>query len=103
MTIPITAASGGVKAAITSPPPGSTLTSSTVTFVWNAGTGVSEYWLEIGTNFGGTQLYSQSQRINLSGTVSGLSANGNTLYVRLWSKIGAVWQFNDYVYIAATP
>jgi len=35
-------------------------------------------------------------------TVSGLPANGSTLYVRMWSKISGVWQFNDYVYIAAT-
>jgi peptidyl-Asp metalloendopeptidase len=93
---------GGVKAAITSPIPGSTLTSSTVTFVWNTGAGVSEYWLEIGTNFAGDQLYSQSQGTNLSVTVSGLPVNGSTLYVRMWSKISGVWQFNDYVYIAAT-
>ena len=82
--------------------PGSTLTSSTVTFFWNTGTGVSEYWLEIGTNFAGNQLYSQSQGTNLSVTVSGLPVNGSTLYVRMWSKISGVWQFNDYVYIAAT-
>ena len=100
-----TAASGvgSVKAAITNPPPGSTLTSSTVTFFWNTGTGVSEYWLEIGTNLGGNQLCNQSRGTSLSGTVSGLPVNGSTLYVRLWSKISAVWQFNDYVFIAASP
>jgi hypothetical protein len=100
-----TAASGvgSVKAAITNPSPGSTLTSSTVTFFWNTGAGVSEYWLEIGTNLGGYQLYSRSHGTNLSATVSGLPVNGSTLYVRLWSKISAVWQFNDYVFIAASP
>jgi Metallo-peptidase family M12 len=99
-----TAASGGggVKAAITSPVPGSTLTSSTVTFAWNTGSGVAEYWLEIGTSFGGTQIYSQSQGTNLSVTVSGLPANGSTVYVRLWSRISGVWQFNDYTYTAAS-
>jgi peptidyl-Asp metalloendopeptidase len=101
-TYTATSGGGGGKAAITSPVPGSTLTSSTVTFVWNTGTGVSEYWLEIGTTFAGNQLYSQSQGTNLSVTVSGLPANGSTLYVRMWSKISGVWQFNDYVYIAAT-
>ena len=56
-----------------------------------------------GTNLGGNQLYSQSRGTSLSGTVSGLPVNGSTLYVRLWSKISAVWQFNDYVFIAASP
>jgi hypothetical protein len=101
-TYTATTAGTGVSAAITSPVPGSTLTSSTATFVWNTGTGVSEYWLEIGTTFGGNQLYSQSQGTSLSVSVSGLPANGSTLYVRMWSKISGVWQFNDYVYIAAT-
>ena len=56
------------KAQITSPPPGSTLTSSTVTFIWNSGTGVSEYWLSIGATPGGNQIYEQSQGTNLSVT-----------------------------------
>jgi len=94
---------GSLKAAIANPPPGSTLTSSTVTFLWNSSAGVSEYWLEIGTNPGGYQLYSRSHGTDLSGTVSGLPVNGSTLYVRLWSKISAVWQFNDYIFIAARP
>jgi hypothetical protein len=73
-----------------------------VTFIWNTGTGVSEYWLEIGATFGGNQIYSQSQGTNLSVTVSGLPVNGSTLYVRMWSLISSVWLVNDYVYIAAT-
>jgi hypothetical protein len=99
-----TTASGGagVNAAITSPVPGSTFTSSTVTFFWTTGSGVSEYWLEIGTTFAGYDLYTQSQGTNLSVTISGLPVNGSTLYVRMWSLIGSVWQVNDYVYIAAT-
>src|SRR5262245_60888061 len=35
-------ATSGVRAQITRPAPGSTLASSTITFVWNTGTGVSE-------------------------------------------------------------
>src|SRR5262245_17758623 len=38
-------ATSGVKAQITRPAPGSTLASSTVTFVWTTGTGVSEFWV----------------------------------------------------------
>jgi hypothetical protein len=30
-----------------------------------------------------------------------LPTNGSTVYVRLWSLVGGVWQWNDYEYQAA--
>src|SRR4030095_9766243 len=93
----------GLKAQITSPGPESILTSSTVTFIWDTGRGVSEYWLSIGRTLGGTQLYDQSQRTNLSVSVPGLPTDGSTLYVRLWSLIAGVWQWNDYTYRSGAP
>src|SRR5262249_40113638 len=62
------------------------------------GVGVSQYWLDIGTGPGGMGLYSQSAGTNLSASVSGLPTDGSTIYVRLWSLISGVWQFNDYTY-----
>ena len=44
-------------AQLTGPAPGSTLTASTVAFRWTGGTGVSSYWLEVGTSAG--VVYSQ--------------------------------------------
>ena len=86
-------------AQITSPTPGSTFTSPTV-FSWNAGSGVSQYWLYVGTTQGGNQLYDQDWGTNRSATVTGLPTNGRTIHVRLWSKIGANWPFVDYTYKA---
>src|SRR3989442_9565749 len=89
------------KATLTNPPPGSPLGAATVSFVWSAGTGATEYWLEVGTTgVGSTNLYSQSQGLSLSGTVSGLPTDGSTVYVRLWTRLGdQTWQlFNDYTY-----
>src|SRR3989442_15970523 len=84
------------KATLTSPPPGSPLGGATVSFGWSAGTGATEYWLEVGTTgTGSTNLYSQSQGLNLSGTVSGLPTNGSTVYVRLWTRLGGKRQFNE--------
>ncbi len=88
-----------VRAAITSPPNGSTLTSSSVTFYWNRGVGVSGYFLYVGTCLGCNNIYGQSQGTSLSRTVSGIPASG-TVYVRLWSLINGSWQYNDYVYTA---
>ncbi|APH72328.1 hypothetical protein BSQ44_13885 [Aquibium oceanicum] len=86
------------KAVMTSPTPGSTLGSS-ATFVWTAGTGVSQYWLYVGsTGAGSTNIYQASQGTSKSKTVTGLPSTG-TIYVRLWSLFsGTGWQYNDYTY-----
>jgi hypothetical protein len=92
----------GTKAQLTSPANGSTLASSTATFQWTAGSGATQYWLHIGSAPGGADLVSRDLGTTLSTVVSGLPTNGQTLYVRLHTYIGA-WQFNDYTLTAATP
>ncbi|APH72151.1 S8 family serine peptidase [Aquibium oceanicum] len=88
---------GGVKAVMTSPTPGSTLGSS-ATFVWSAGTNVTQYWLYVGsTGAGSTNIYQASQGTSKTRTVTGLPSTG-TIYVRLWSLISGTWQYNDYTY-----
>lgn len=89
-------------AEMTSPTPGSTLESSNATFTWSAGSGVTEYRLNIGTAAGKTDLYNLSQGLNTSVTVTGLPLNGNPIYVRLWSVVGGVAQKRDYTYAAAS-
>ena len=86
--------------AITNPIPGTTLTSSTVTFQWSGGTGVTNYFLYVGRSFGANDIYGQSQGLNLSATVTGLPIDGSTVYVRLWWATSAGWQYRDYTYSA---
>jgi hypothetical protein len=85
---------------VLSPAPGSTLGSSSATFGWSTGTGVTQYWLTVGSSVAGQDLYSQSQGTSLSHTVSGLPTDGRALYVRLYFLINGAWLFNDYMYIA---
>jgi serine protease len=92
----------GTKAQMSSPTSGSTLTSSTITFSWTAGTEVTQYHLYIGTTAGGSDVYSMNQGASLSVTVAGLPTNGSTLYVRLWSLIAGSWGYNDYTYTASS-
>jgi hypothetical protein len=87
--------------AMTSPTPGSTLTSSSATFSWSAGSGVTERYLMVGTGPGAGDLYSGYQGAGLSRTVSGLPTNGGTIYVRLQSWIGSGWRSSDYTYTAS--
>jgi hypothetical protein len=89
------------KAEMQSPPPGSTLASATATFTWSAGVGVTSYWLYVGTTHGGSQIYPGVSTTALSATVNGIPTNGATVYVRLWSRIGGTWVFNDYTYMAS--
>jgi len=92
----LAAAGGGV---LTTPTPGSTLTSGTVTFDWTAGAGASAYWLDVGSTAGGNQYHQSGNLGNvLTTTVSGLPTNGSTIYVTLYSLIGGVWSANAYTY-----
>jgi hypothetical protein len=95
-------AAGLSVAAMISPAAGSALPGSTVTFQWSAGVEVSEYWLYISNAApGGQDTYSGSQGSNTSRTFTSLPTDGSTIYVRLWSKIGAAWKFLDYSYKSA--
>jgi hypothetical protein len=90
------------KAQILSPPPGSTLPGRRATFTWSKGTGVTLYWLQLGTTPGGSQVYNGPQTTATSAKVNGLPRNGGTVYARLWSLIANVWQYNDSTYTAAS-
>ena len=89
-----------VAAAILTPAPGSTLSSSSATFTWDRGTLMEEYFLYVGTSFAANDLYGQSLGTNLSASVTGLPTDGRTLYVRLWSRTGSTWLARDYTYTA---
>lgn len=56
-----TAASAATPAVLTSPAPGSTLAGAAVTFSWTTGSGVSQYYLYVGSSFGAADLYAASQ------------------------------------------
>jgi unsaturated rhamnogalacturonyl hydrolase len=92
------AAAAGV---LTTPTPGSTLTGSTVTFMWSAGSGATAYWLDIGTLPGGNTIYQSGNLGNVtSTTVNGLPTNGTTIYVTLYSLSSGQWVSNAYTYTA---
>ena len=85
-----------VPATMISPAPGSTLTGPSTTFTWTTGSGVSSYYLWIGTTAGGNDLYQAA--ISGTSTTVNLPTNGATIYVRLWSVINGGLQYHDYTY-----
>ena len=90
-------------ATITSPINGSTLTSASTTFTWNAGSGgVTGYYLWIGTSAGTANL----ANIGFSSTTTQatviLPTNGATIYVQLWTQFsGGNLLSNSYAYTEA--
>ncbi|HJR09476.1 MAG TPA: hypothetical protein VJ842_19600, partial [Pyrinomonadaceae bacterium] len=80
---PITIVSGGSRAQMTSPANGATLTSSPVTFSWTSGSGVSNYYLYVGTSPGGNNIFNNF--VSSSSQTVGVPIGGSDLYVRLWS------------------
>jgi uncharacterized repeat protein (TIGR01451 family) len=93
--------SAPVPATMSGPTAGSTLSGASATFQWNAGTGVSQYWLYVSKISAGRNDLFDSGGINqLSQTVNSLPTDGSTLYVTLYSLIGSNWVFNTYTYKA---
>ena len=77
-----------------SPAPGSTLTSVSPTFTWNAASGGTvSYGLNIGTLPGGADLVNVYPMSGTSNTVI-LPTNGAKIYVRLWT----VFKGSTYLY-----
>ena len=79
-------------AQITSPQPGTQLTSSTVTFTWNAVAAADNYWLDVGT------VQSQGDicavpTTDTAFTCGNIPSNASvaTIYVQLWTHINDRW------------
>jgi len=87
--------------AVTTPAPGSTLASSSATFTWTTGVGVTQYLLGIGSSgVGSYDLFNSTPITAAQASVTGLPTNGEKLYARLYSWINGAWQYNDYTYTA---
>lgn len=85
---------------LTTPQPGSQLTSSTVSFSWTAGVGTGFYDFNIGSTPGGRDIFDMVDGSNRSVTVSGLPRDGRVLHMTLWSWTGSTWNHTMYTYHA---
>ncbi len=96
-----TAAGSTAPPVLTSPSPGSHLSSSTVNFQWSPGSGVTGYTLAVGTKWPGSiDIYGSPTLTTTSATVSGLPTDGVTVYVTLRYQIEGVWSALFYTYTA---
>jgi hypothetical protein len=92
----------GAAAVMTSPTSGTTLSGSSVTFTWSAGTGATGYWLDVGTAEYGNTIYQSGTLSNtvFSQTVSGLPTDGSTVYATLYTISNGMKVYNEYTYTA---
>jgi len=91
----------GRPAILTSPTPGSTLTSASAMFTWTVEPGNQGYWLFLGTaGVGSKNLYDSGQQTATSDTFSNLPTNGATIYARVYTKYNGTLFYNDYTYKA---
>ena len=86
-------------AVMLSPQPGSTFTSSSVTFSWSAGSATA-YALLVGNSAGSSGIYNSGMVTALSATVNQMPTDGRTIYVLLYSKVNNSWLSNKYSYQA---
>jgi hypothetical protein len=86
------------RATMISPTPGTVLTGAVVTFTWTPGVGVSEYGLWIGTTPGSSEFWNVSTGSGTSYSATLPTTPGLAIYVRLLSRFGGAWVFNDYAY-----
>src|SRR5438552_17620673 len=86
-------------AVMSNPPPGSTFTSSSVTFTWSAGSATA-YFLVVGSSLHGADIYNSGLVTVLSKTVNNVPTDGRTIYVTLGSQVNGSWSTKDYAYTA---
>jgi len=90
------------SAVMLSPVPGSTFTSSSVTFSWSAGSATA-YWLLIGSSPRSSNIYNSSQTQALSATVNNIPTDGRAIYVTYvnpltFEMVGPGQGYNDVLF-----
>jgi len=86
---------------LSSPAPGSTLTSTSVAFTWTPAIGLGVYRLLLGsTGVGSQDIYASPSLPGTTVTVNGLPNNGEKIYARLEWEINGAWNTADFTFIA---
>jgi subtilisin-like proprotein convertase family protein len=92
-----------VPAQITSPAPGTMLTSTSQVFAWDAGVGATAYWLDVGTSQGGYDIFQGYVGTARSWPISGIPLTGRPVWVRLRSLIDGSYQVRDSQFATLPP
>lgn len=81
-----------------SPPDTSTVSVGSVGFQWNSVSNATAYVLYVGTSFGTYDVYRSTNLTTTSQSVN--IPNAGTYFVRIWTKIGTSWYWQDSTFTA---
>lgn len=81
---------GLTRAALAHPLIGARMSSPTQTFNWHAVERAEGYWLDVGTALGLGNVFGGPVSTDFA-TVSNIPCSGNTVFVRLWTRVAGAW------------
>ena len=91
---------GDAAPQVFNPPAGSEIVGSSATFEWTPkAIPVDEWWIYVGLAPGDDSIFNQVMGADTSVTVNNLPSDGQNLYVRLFYRVGEVWNQRDHLYI----
>jgi hypothetical protein len=91
----------GLAASLTYPANGAVNADLTLPLQWTAVANVQAYYLYLGTTPGAKDLVDSGEVLQTSYSASNLPL-GQTLYVRLWTRVAGAWQYVDSTFSAGT-
>jgi hypothetical protein len=94
-------AAPAVTARITHPANGAVNADMSQPIQWTSVAGVQAYYLYLGTTPGAKDLVNTGETQQTSYLASNLPI-GQTLYARMWTKVGGVWRYADSTFSAGT-
>ena len=90
---------GDAAPQVFNPPPGNEVVGSSFKFEWTPKANlVEEWWVYAGLSPGDDSVFNKNMGTARSVTINNLPTDGQNLYVRLFYRIGTVWNQRDHLY-----
>ncbi len=81
------------------PPPGTEIVGAQAQFQWTGNSvAVEQWWIYVGTSTGDDSLFNRDMGTATAVTVNNLPTDGAPLYVRLFYRVGEIWNQRDHLY-----
>src|SRR5713101_3979978 len=101
LTLSRPAGADTLTASLTYPANGAVNANMSQPITWTTVANVQAYYLYVGTTAGAKDLVNTGAIQSTSYLASGLPG-GQTLYARVWAKVGGVWRYTDSTFSAAS-
>lgn len=90
---------GDAAPQIFNPPPGNEIVGAQAEFQWTPkSVDVEQWWIYVGRFAGGDSILNQDMETATSVVVNNLPTDGATVYVRLFYRVGTVWNQRDHLF-----